>query len=93
MKATWAAMAERLPALGRFLASSVSSGENENPAKLAGFSSKSAFLTGLFAGLLGLLPGILTGLLALLARFAALAALLRLFLVLLVHVGLLIFKL
>jgi hypothetical protein len=66
---------------------------NENPAKVAGFSSKSAFLTRLFAGLLCLLPGILAGLLALLARFAALAALLRLFLVVLVHVDLLILKL
>jgi hypothetical protein len=53
---------------------------SENPAKLAGFSSKSAFLAGLFAGLLCLLPGILAGLLALLARFAAPVALLRLFL-------------
>jgi len=66
---------------------------SENPAKLAGFSSKSALLAGLFAGLLCLLPGILAGLLALLARFAALVALLRLFLVVLVHVDLLIFKL
>jgi hypothetical protein len=62
---------------------------SENPAKLAGFSSKSAFLAGLFAGLLCLLAGLL----ALLARFAALVALLRLFLVILVHVDLLIFKL
>jgi hypothetical protein len=59
---------------------------------VAGFSSKSAFLTGLFVGLLCLLPGILAGLLALLARLAALAALLRLFLVVLIHFNLLIFQ-
>jgi hypothetical protein len=57
----------------------------ENPAKLAGFPSKSAFLFGLSAGLLPLLlPRLLPGLLTLLI-LAALPALLRLAIVILIH--------
>jgi hypothetical protein len=70
--------------------------EKKSPDDLAGLSSKSGFLAGFFAGLLGLLPRvragllarILAGLLALLARFVTLSALLRLALVVLVHVNL-----
>ena len=75
------------------------SGSKENPASLAGFSSKSAFLSGLFVGLLALLllsgllsgllalllPGLLPGLLTLLI-LAALRAVLRLALVVLIHI-------
>jgi hypothetical protein len=71
------------------------SGWKENPASLARFSSKSAFLSGLFVGLLALLllSGLLSGLLALLLPglltlliLAALRAVLRLALVVLIHI-------
>jgi hypothetical protein len=63
----------------------------ESPAELAGLSRKSALaaLAGLLAGLLRLLPWVLTGLLlTLLPRLVALPTLLRLALVVLVHVNL-----
>jgi hypothetical protein len=64
------------------LESSLQSGGNENPADSGGVLSKSAFLAGLFTGLLGLLlPRALAGLLLLLTRLVALPALLRLALI------------
>ena len=75
--------------LERFRAS-----ENENPAKIGGVLSNSAFvrgLAGLLAGLLGVLARVIAGLLTLLAGLVVLPALLRQALVVLIHVNLQIF--
>jgi hypothetical protein len=59
--------------------------EKRKPRQRGRVLLESAFLTGLFAGLLCLLPRIMAGLLALLIRLALAAALLRLAFFVLIH--------